>query len=72
VMTNDQPYRQALPLELAMAEIEAKTGTHFDPALAPAFLQMLEEFERADGATAWSPADGAAAAGAVREGAGRS
>jgi putative two-component system response regulator len=43
VMTNDQPYRQALPIELALAEIDAKTGTHFDPALTPIFLRMLDE-----------------------------
>jgi putative two-component system response regulator len=70
VMTNDQPYRQALPLELTMAEIEANSGSHFDPALAPMFLEMLEELEHGGGAAAWSPADDAAAAGAVRDGAG--
>ena len=43
VMTNDQPYREALPIDLAVAEIDAKAGTHFDPTLVPIFLRMLEE-----------------------------
>jgi putative two-component system response regulator len=47
VMTNDQPYRQALPIEIALSEIETKAGSHFDPALAPLFLRMLEEVELA-------------------------
>jgi putative two-component system response regulator len=41
VMTNDQPYRLALPLELALAEIDAKTGSHFDPTLAPVFMDLV-------------------------------
>jgi HD-GYP domain-containing protein (c-di-GMP phosphodiesterase class II) len=45
VMTNDQPYRQALPFDLALAEIDAKAGTHFDPMLAPPFLRLLEGLE---------------------------
>jgi HD-GYP domain-containing protein (c-di-GMP phosphodiesterase class II) len=65
VMTNDQPYRQALPLELALAEIDAKSGTHFDPALASAFLAMLEDLGFADGATAWSGSEHGAAAGTL-------
>jgi HD-GYP domain-containing protein (c-di-GMP phosphodiesterase class II) len=47
VMTNDQPYRQALPIEIALSEIEAKADSHFDPTLAPLFLRMLEEVELA-------------------------
>jgi HD-GYP domain-containing protein (c-di-GMP phosphodiesterase class II) len=45
VMTNDQPYRRAFPTELALAEIDAKTGTQFDPTLAPMFVRMLERHE---------------------------
>jgi putative two-component system response regulator len=45
VMTKDQPYRLALPLELALAEIEAKAGSHFDPTLAPVFLRLVSELE---------------------------
>jgi HD-GYP domain-containing protein (c-di-GMP phosphodiesterase class II) len=62
VMTNDQPYRHALPLELALAEIEAKAGTQFDPTLAPAFLRMLEGPELASAVAG----AGATAAAAVR------
>ncbi len=43
VMTNDQPYRQALPIDLAVTEIDAKAGSHFDPMLARIFLRMLGE-----------------------------
>jgi HD-GYP domain-containing protein (c-di-GMP phosphodiesterase class II) len=50
VMTNDQPYRHALPLELALAEIDAKTGSHFDPTLAPIFLRLISELDPAVGA----------------------
>jgi HD-GYP domain-containing protein (c-di-GMP phosphodiesterase class II) len=47
VMTNDQPYRLALPVELALAEIDAKAGTQFDPALAPVFLRIVSELDAA-------------------------
>jgi HD-GYP domain-containing protein (c-di-GMP phosphodiesterase class II) len=37
-ITNDQPYRDALPREAALEEIRAKAGLDFDPAVAEAFL----------------------------------
>jgi len=40
-MTNAQPYREALPIEVVLAEIEAGAGTHFDPAVVAAFVPML-------------------------------
>ena len=52
VMTNDQPYRKALPQELALAEIDAKAGSHFDPTLAPLFLHLVGELQASAGATA--------------------
>jgi HD-GYP domain-containing protein (c-di-GMP phosphodiesterase class II) len=42
-MTNDRPYRKALPFEVAVGEIEARAGTQFDPAVAEAFLDLLRE-----------------------------
>jgi HD-GYP domain-containing protein (c-di-GMP phosphodiesterase class II) len=39
-MTNVQPYREPLPADVALAEIDAKTGSHFDPDVVAAFLTM--------------------------------
>ena len=46
-MTNDRPYRRALPVERALAEIAAEAGRHFDPALAFAFLDRASDLEGA-------------------------
>jgi HD-GYP domain-containing protein (c-di-GMP phosphodiesterase class II) len=40
-MTNDRPYRNAMPIERARQEIEKGTGTQFDPALAGPFLDLV-------------------------------
>ena len=42
-MTNPQPYREPLPVEYALAEIEDKAGTHFDPAVVYEFLALPAE-----------------------------
>jgi HD-GYP domain-containing protein (c-di-GMP phosphodiesterase class II) len=39
-MTNEQPYREPLPLEYALAELREKGGAHFDPAVVEAFLKL--------------------------------
>jgi HD-GYP domain-containing protein (c-di-GMP phosphodiesterase class II) len=39
-MTNPQPYREPLPVEFALAEIEDKAGSHFDPAVVHEFLDL--------------------------------
>jgi HD-GYP domain-containing protein (c-di-GMP phosphodiesterase class II) len=39
-MTNAQPYREALPLEYAVAELTEKAGAHFEPAIVDAFLAI--------------------------------
>jgi len=39
-MTNSQPYREAQPTEYALAEIDDKAGSHFDPTIAAAFRAM--------------------------------
>jgi HD-GYP domain-containing protein (c-di-GMP phosphodiesterase class II) len=49
-MTTDRPYRRALPIHAALEEIEDHAGTQFDPELARAWVELVEEMERADGA----------------------
>ncbi len=39
-ITNDQPYREAMTREAALAEIESKAGLHFDPDVAAVFLAL--------------------------------
>ncbi len=41
-MTNDRPYRVALPIERAMDELRGCSGSAFDPDLAELFLRFLE------------------------------
>lgn len=45
-MTSDRPYRKGLSVEVALGEIAKGAGTQFDPALAPAFVEMMRaQFE---------------------------
>ncbi len=44
-MTNDRPYRKAMPLDKALQEIADHAGTQFDPALVCLFLKLAEEGE---------------------------
>ncbi|HEV2293489.1 MAG TPA: HD domain-containing phosphohydrolase [Tepidisphaeraceae bacterium] len=39
-MTSSRTYRKALPLEVALAEMRRCSGTHFDPRMSEAFLQI--------------------------------
>jgi HD-GYP domain-containing protein (c-di-GMP phosphodiesterase class II) len=39
-MTNDRAYRAAMPVEEALAEISRCAGTHFDPDIAAAFVEL--------------------------------
>ena len=39
-LSHDRPYRAALPPAEALAEIGRNAGTHFDPAVAGAFLRL--------------------------------
>ncbi len=41
-MISDRPYRKALPLEVAKAEIESKAGTQFCPRVVAALLSAIE------------------------------
>ena len=46
-ITSDRPYRKARPLAVARQEIERVAGTHFDPRVVAAFLDVeLAEWER--------------------------
>ena len=42
-MTSDRPYRAALPLEDAIAELRRHSGTQFDPQVVEALLAVLDE-----------------------------
>jgi len=46
-MTNDRPYRRAMPIEDALAEIVGNSGTQFQPELADAFVELAREHARA-------------------------
>lgn len=39
-MTSDRPYRDGLPLEIAIAEVVKKAGTQFDPACVETFVSL--------------------------------
>ncbi|MHC4832649.1 MAG: HD-GYP domain-containing protein [Planctomycetota bacterium] len=46
-MTSDRPYREALSVEEAKAEMKRCAGTHFDPEMIPVFLGLdLTEYEQ--------------------------
>jgi HD-GYP domain-containing protein (c-di-GMP phosphodiesterase class II) len=40
-MTTDRPYRDALHVDLAIRELELSAGTHFDPHVVEALLEIL-------------------------------
>jgi HD-GYP domain-containing protein (c-di-GMP phosphodiesterase class II) len=42
-MTSDRPYRKALSLDIAIAELHDNSGTQFDPELVHVFSQAIEE-----------------------------
>ncbi len=44
-MTSDRPYRKALTLDVAIAELSENSGTQFDPAIVEIFSSILEEGE---------------------------
>jgi HD-GYP domain-containing protein (c-di-GMP phosphodiesterase class II) len=45
-MTTDRPYRRAMPLPDALAELARCAGTHFDPAVVAALVAMLSANQR--------------------------
>lgn len=42
-MMSDRPYRKALPLSVALRELEVNAGTQFDPEVVKAFLEVIKE-----------------------------
>jgi len=42
-MTNDQPYRKALSVDVALRELREQTGSHFDPSIASRFIEIWPE-----------------------------
>ena len=46
-MTNERPYRAALPMETALAQVSDGAGTQFDPGIVPVFLDLVEGREEA-------------------------
>jgi len=41
-MTSDRPYRQAMPIEDALEELNSNAGTQFDPDIVVAFVSLIE------------------------------
>ena len=46
-MTNDRPYRDAMPIEAALEELESNSGSQFDPAIVTVFVTLLRSRRRA-------------------------
>lgn len=44
-MTTDRPYRRAMPVHVALEEIERHAGTQFDPELATTWIDLVERRE---------------------------
>jgi HD-GYP domain-containing protein (c-di-GMP phosphodiesterase class II) len=44
-MTTDRPYRRALPIHVALEEIERHAGTQFDPELARMWVEYVDEVD---------------------------
>ncbi|MBI3805870.1 MAG: response regulator [Nitrospirae bacterium] len=42
-MTSDRPYRKALPMEIAFAELRRCTGSQFDPKIVETLIQIIQE-----------------------------
>ena len=63
-MTTDRPYRGALPLEEALAELLGNSGSQFHPKVVAVLAKLVEEDLRARGAQAAGPLVAAEALGA--------
>lgn len=47
-LTNERPYKRAMPADAALADIAANSGHHFDPAVVAALERLLERRELLD------------------------
>ena len=55
-MTTRRPYRDALPHDVAVAELRANAGTQFDPVVVAAALEVMQREPAGElGALAGSP-----------------
>jgi putative two-component system response regulator len=45
-LIQQRPYKEAWPVDQAIAEIERQRGRHFDPGLVDAFLRIIERHEK--------------------------
>ncbi len=41
-LTHDRPYKRAWPIDEAMAEIAKGSGSHFDPSVVEAFMDVTD------------------------------
>jgi ribonuclease P protein subunit RPR2 len=46
-MTNNRPYRDAIPIEAALDELEKNSGTQFDPSIVTEFVTLVRSLPRA-------------------------
>jgi HD-GYP domain-containing protein (c-di-GMP phosphodiesterase class II) len=42
-MTSDRPYRKGMPMEVALERLERDAGSHFDPRITRAFVQLVRK-----------------------------
>ena len=42
-MTTKRSYKEAMPVDYAISELERNKGTQFDPKLSEAFVELLKE-----------------------------
>ena len=62
-MTSDRPYRKALPMDVALAELRRGHGVQWAPEVVDAFIRLAESGAiRIPGPSGQPPADGAPAA----------
>ncbi len=52
-MTNDRPYRAAMPIADAIAELRREAGHQFDPAVVEALLDILDARENEESSGRW-------------------
>lgn len=48
-MTSDRPYRKALSLEAAIAELKRNSGTQFDPMIVGEFVRLIQKEHETNG-----------------------